>query len=166
MVICLERGADLDMAQLMPLPVTVSCSSRIQTGFTFPVPAHAGGPGQRAVERVWSCTSVLASVQMTRCAPVSTVMPFGHPSWSPPANSSRLEPSMSARSTLDRPTLRPQSVQNIHLTRAQLGTVYLTLYEALKPVTLFKNYLNPFYFHSQLQQVIPLPCINLCNAPW
>jgi len=34
-VICLERGADLHMAQLMPLPLTVSCSSKIQIGFTF-----------------------------------------------------------------------------------------------------------------------------------
>jgi len=47
-----------------------------------------------------------------------------------------------------------------------------TLYEALIPLTLSKDYLNPFYFqshilafHSQLQHVIPLPCINLCNAP-
>jgi len=32
-VICLERGADLPMAQLMPLPLTVSCSSKIQIGF-------------------------------------------------------------------------------------------------------------------------------------
>jgi len=32
MVICLERGADLHMAQLMPLPLTVSCFSKIQTG--------------------------------------------------------------------------------------------------------------------------------------
>jgi len=39
-VICLERGADLHMAQLMPLPLTVSCFSKIQTGFTFLVPAH------------------------------------------------------------------------------------------------------------------------------
>jgi len=29
MVICLERGADLHMAQLMPLPLTVSCFSKI-----------------------------------------------------------------------------------------------------------------------------------------
>ena len=35
MVICLERGADLHMAQLMPLPLTVSCSSKIQIGFPF-----------------------------------------------------------------------------------------------------------------------------------
>jgi len=30
MVICLERGADLHMAQLMPLPLTVSCFSKIR----------------------------------------------------------------------------------------------------------------------------------------
>ena len=35
MVICLERGADLHMAQLMPLPLTVSCFSKIQIGLTF-----------------------------------------------------------------------------------------------------------------------------------
>jgi len=51
-VICLERCVDLDMAQLMPLPLTVSCSNKIQVGFTFLVPAHPGSPGQRAVKRV------------------------------------------------------------------------------------------------------------------
>ena len=35
MVICLERGADLHMAQLMPLPLTVSCFSKIQFVFTL-----------------------------------------------------------------------------------------------------------------------------------
>jgi len=39
MVICLERGAELHMAQPMPLPLTVSCFSKIQIGFTFLVPA-------------------------------------------------------------------------------------------------------------------------------
>ena len=53
MVICLERGADLHMAQLMPLPPTVSCSSKIQIGFAFLVPAHLGSPGQRAVKRMY-----------------------------------------------------------------------------------------------------------------
>jgi len=43
-VISLERGADLLMAQLMPLPLTVSCSSKIQIGFTFLVPAHPDSP--------------------------------------------------------------------------------------------------------------------------
>jgi len=52
MVICLERGADLHMAELMPLPLTISCSSKIQTGFTFLVPAHLGSPRQRAVKQV------------------------------------------------------------------------------------------------------------------
>ena len=52
MVICLQRGADLHMAQLMPLPLTISCSSKIQIGFTCLVPAHLGSPGQRAVKRV------------------------------------------------------------------------------------------------------------------
>jgi len=44
-VICLERGADLHMAQLMPLALAVSCFSKIQIGFTFLVPAHLGSPG-------------------------------------------------------------------------------------------------------------------------
>jgi len=51
-VICLERGADLYMAQLMPLPLTVSCFSKIQIGFAFLVRAHLGSPGKRAVKRV------------------------------------------------------------------------------------------------------------------
>jgi len=46
MVNCLERGADLHIAQLMPLPLTDSCFSKIQTGFTFLVPAHLGSPGK------------------------------------------------------------------------------------------------------------------------
>jgi len=49
-VICLERGADLHMAQLMPLPLTVSCSSKIHIEFTFLVPAHLEkGPVNRCV---------------------------------------------------------------------------------------------------------------------
>ena len=55
MVTCLERGADSHMAQLMPLPLTVSRFSKIQIGFTFLVPAHPGSPGQRAVKRVCVC---------------------------------------------------------------------------------------------------------------
>jgi len=52
-VICLEQGADLHMVQLMPLPLTVSCFSKIQTGFTFLVVAYPGSAGQRAVK--WVC---------------------------------------------------------------------------------------------------------------
>jgi len=43
------------MAQLVPLPLAVSCSSKIQIGFTFLVPAHPRSPGQRAVKRVCVC---------------------------------------------------------------------------------------------------------------
>jgi len=57
MVICLERGAHLHMAQLMPLSLTVSCFSKIQIGFTFLVPAQLGSPGQRAVKQVCVCVT-------------------------------------------------------------------------------------------------------------
>jgi len=55
-VICLERGADLHMAQLVPLPLTISCSSKIQIGFTFLVPAYPGYPGKEAVKWLLCCT--------------------------------------------------------------------------------------------------------------
>jgi len=55
MVVCLERVADLQMAQLMPLPLTVSCFNKIQIGFTFLVPAYRGSPGKRAIKRVYVC---------------------------------------------------------------------------------------------------------------
>ena len=57
MVICLERDADLHLAQLMPLPLTVSCFSKIQIGFTSLVPAHPGSPGKRAVKLVYVCVT-------------------------------------------------------------------------------------------------------------
>ena len=65
MVICLERGADLHMAQLMPLPLTVSCFSKIQIGFTFLVPAYPGSPGQRAVK--WVCVCVCITKTESTC---------------------------------------------------------------------------------------------------
>jgi len=56
-VICLERGADFHMAQVMPLPLTVW--SEIQIGFTFLVPADPGSPGKRAVKQV--CVYIVQS---------------------------------------------------------------------------------------------------------
>jgi len=56
MAICLQHSADLHTAQLMLLPLTISCFSKTRIGFTLLVPAHAGSPGQRAVKRV--CVSV------------------------------------------------------------------------------------------------------------
>jgi len=58
MAICLESSADLHMAQLMPLPLIVSCFSKIQIGFTILVPALPGSPGQRAVKRLCVCVCV------------------------------------------------------------------------------------------------------------
>ena len=58
MVICLELGAGLHMAQLMPLPLTFSCFSKIQIGFAFLLSAHPGSPGKRAVKRVCVCVCV------------------------------------------------------------------------------------------------------------
>jgi len=65
MVICLERGADLHMAQLMPLPLTVSCFKKIQIGFTFLVLADLGSPGKRAIKRARVC--VCLTVQFFLC---------------------------------------------------------------------------------------------------
>ena len=48
----------------MPLPLTVSCFSKIQIGFTFLVPAHPGSPGQRAVKRV--CVYALLVFQLSQ----------------------------------------------------------------------------------------------------
>jgi len=62
-VICLERGADLHMAELMSLPLTVSCFSKIQIGFTLVVPAHPGSPGHRAVKRACVCVCVCLFMQ-------------------------------------------------------------------------------------------------------
>ena len=70
-VICLELGADLHVVQLMPLPLTVSCFSKIEIGFTFLVPAHPGSPGQRAVK--WVCVCVCVRVCVRACLCVSVI---------------------------------------------------------------------------------------------
>ena len=66
MVICLERGADLHMVQLMPLPLALSCFSKIQTGFTFLVPAYPGSPGKGPLNRC-VCVCVRACVRACVC---------------------------------------------------------------------------------------------------
>jgi len=58
----ISLGADLHMAQLMPLPLIVSWFSKIQIGFIFLVPAHLGSPGQRAAKRVCVCVCVYVCV--------------------------------------------------------------------------------------------------------
>jgi len=59
MVICLKRSADLHIAKLMPLPLTVSCFSKIQIGFAFLVPARPGRPGKKPLN---GCVCVCQSV--------------------------------------------------------------------------------------------------------
>ena len=79
MVICLERGADLHMAQLMLLPLTVCCFSKIQIGFTFLVPAHPGSPGKRTIKRVCVFCKNAWKWQEIICLPcISVVTYFWH----------------------------------------------------------------------------------------
>jgi len=56
------------MAQLMSRPLTVSCLSKIQIGFTFLLPADPGSPGQRAVKQVCVCVTVYAVLNVM-CLP-------------------------------------------------------------------------------------------------
>jgi len=84
--ICLERSADLHMAQLMPLPRTISCFNKIQIGFTFLVPANPGSSGQRAIKGVCVCffTVLHALADGNKCIRImgkilefpSTALPF------------------------------------------------------------------------------------------
>jgi len=46
------------MAELMLLPLTVFCFTKIQIGFTFLVPAYLSSPGKRAVKQVCVCVCV------------------------------------------------------------------------------------------------------------
>ena len=63
-VVCLERGADLHMAQLMPMPLA-SVKSRLV--FTFLVPAHPGSPGKgKGAVRVCVCVLVFILVGLVK----------------------------------------------------------------------------------------------------
>ena len=48
----IEQGADLHVAQLVPLLLTVSCFSKVQIVLIFLVPAYPGSPGIGAVKCV------------------------------------------------------------------------------------------------------------------
>ena len=77
----MERGADLHIAQLMPLPLTVSCFSKIQTGLPFLVLAHLSSPGKRAVKCVFLCVQGLPEWASTRrnIHPLTPILIIGHP---------------------------------------------------------------------------------------
>ena len=66
MVISLQRGADLHMVQLIPLPLTISCFSKVQIGFTFLVLAHPGSPGKRAVKQLCVFCSIFGFIYFYR----------------------------------------------------------------------------------------------------
>jgi len=74
MIICLERVADLHMSQMMPLPLTVSCFSKIEIGFTFLVPAYPGSPGKRAVKCVCVCVCVRVCARTLACVLIISVI--------------------------------------------------------------------------------------------
>jgi len=116
-VICLERGADLHTAQLMPLPHTVSCFSKIQIGFTFLVPAHRGSPGQRAVKRVMILNSlplVSASETKVKRRVETSYHPGGSKTKCPPADGS---------STRGRSTSVHGRVCSPHMAKLQAASV-------------------------------------------
>ena len=71
MVISLERDVDLHMAQLMPLPLTVTCFSKIQIGFTFMVLAYLGSPGKGPLNaRVRACARACVRACLRACVRV------------------------------------------------------------------------------------------------
>jgi len=87
MVIYLEPGADLHIAQLMPLPLTVSCVSEILIGFTFLVQAHLDSHGQRAIKHImYACCSIVdqfeillvTDFQENSCVPVTEKNSISH----------------------------------------------------------------------------------------
>jgi len=68
------------MAQLMPLPLTVSCFSKIQIGFTFLVLAYLGSHGQRVIK--WVCVFNTVYATSYRCFSALTLLvgrQEGHP---------------------------------------------------------------------------------------
>ena len=81
MVILSGARCRLAYAQLMPPPLTVSCFSKIQIGFTFLVPAHPGSPGKRAVKRVCVCCVAASHAQNAKMWPIVMGVPclcIGH----------------------------------------------------------------------------------------
>jgi len=71
-VICLERDADL----LMPLPLTVSCFSKIQIGFTFPVPAHPRVVPEKGPLNGCACVCVCVTTYLPPSLPDESILIF------------------------------------------------------------------------------------------
>ena len=58
------------MTKLTPLPLTVSCFSKIQIGFTFLVPAHPGSNFYRAMLCIRGTSHGPVSVRLSACLSV------------------------------------------------------------------------------------------------
>ena len=103
MVVCLERGVDLHMVQLMPLPLTVSCFSKIQIGFSFLVPAHRVVPDKGPLNVcVCVCVCVLSGRDGRGDVPAAAGCRAGHGDVARPAR-----PRRQRRQPVSRP-LRPR----------------------------------------------------------
>ena len=113
MVICLERGADLHMAQLMPLPLTASCFSKIQIGFTFLVPAHPGSPGKRAVKRVRVCVTFTQDFNLSDCRLLLSYERHTRGQYDRPLPTPYLRPSKSERRRRHRFAAAPASSYSV-----------------------------------------------------
>jgi len=75
-VICLERGAGLHMAQPMPLPLTVSCFTKIQIGLTFLVPADPCIVPEKGPLNVCVCVCVCVCVTTAVARTVEVVLKY------------------------------------------------------------------------------------------
>ena len=76
MLAWLSVWSEVHMVQLMPLPLTVSCFSKIRIGFTFLVPARPGRPGESAVKWVCAlsdCTACKQCIDVVYCYRSSVV---------------------------------------------------------------------------------------------
>ena len=124
MVICLERRADLHMAQLMPMPLTVSCFSKIQIGFTFLVPAHPGSPGQRAVKRVWVCVLTVWFIGATTAEKAEWIYLTWGGYWSPLFFSFIHSPSPAIASPMFHPFPSLVFFSSLKLSKEVWGTLY------------------------------------------
>ena len=67
----------MHMAQLMPLPLTVSCFSKIQIGFTFLVPAHLGSPGKGPLNGCVCVFLFSSTANLTKDKKFNPVLPQG-----------------------------------------------------------------------------------------
>jgi len=120
----------LHTAQLMPLPLTVSCFSKIQIGFTFLVPADPGSPGQRAVKRVCVCVvSALYCLILPR-APRTIVIPLAY------TDDKYCHPASSSVDRLNLPNSHRQRPRNLSTKSAFSGNffTFISLFAVLAVV--------------------------------